>query len=301
MTAYLRKRKKSSERYRSSCEYLASDGYLLVTRRDACGCEGYGESAGPFVVMKRLETKNSAHVTLISIAFLAALAVAYSKALSSISTITFETAFLGYLGTLLLLAGFQSTLSSLIARLMGASLNVTWVVVPSPLPSLLPLFTAERAFCRRGDFQLAVALPLLASMLLAAILSHTLAFHAYPKGKPQVLESVPLALADAPSGPVQLAALAYALSALFQLTGYPYSPSWPLLGRSNALFPLSVGVALSVDRPVLGELLGGYVLMATLFSAFVRERAQWKDPFSRTSVVALASTLITLFLVVPVG
>jgi len=47
--------------------------------------------------------------------------------------------------------------------------------------------------------------------------------------------------------------------------------------------------------------LGGYVLMATLFSAFVRERAQWKDPFSRTSVVALASTLITLFLVVPVG
>ena len=306
MSVSSKKRKKCLETYPDSCNAIAiSEDGVLVDPRDACKCEGYGEAVGPFAfVRKRIQRGSKFWINLVSLAFFFLLSYVYAINASAVTTLSLETCLLAYAGTVLFLTGLQVTLAYVLARAMGYEIDPAVVAVPSPLPSFLPLFDVKEEACSKSDYAKTLSISLLVAVLVAALLGHAFQWvMGYPKTKLELIYFSPKALADVAGvyGPVAAGAAAFMMSALFQLTLYPFSPSWSLAGFSNAMFPLLVGLSLSVNVKGLGVVLSGYVLVSALLSIFVRERPAWKDPFGEPRALETAALLITLLLVALVG
>ncbi len=306
MSAYSKKRKKCSGTYPSSCEWIAKgEDVLLVKRVEARGCDGVGEPIGPFVFLRRYrppQQKTIVFGNVLSLALFALFAYAFAYSVSLVTTMDLNTAFFSYAGTTITLAALQAVTAYVLARALGASLQTVLLPVPSPLPSFMPMFFVEKPFASRKGYARATLFSMLITLTVAIALAYTFVGPvAYPKAKVEVINTVPFAFINASgNSPVVAACVAYALSLLFQLTGYPYSPSWALLGNSLGLMPLLVGLAMAASSPPLGEIVAGYVLVSALLSIFVKEKPQWKDPFERPSALEAATALIVLALCIPV-
>ena len=307
MSVLSRRKRKCSGTCPGSREPIAvSEEGVLVEPGEACAHEGYGEPVGPFVFLRKREgdVNRVLAVNVFSVVAFLALSYVYALSLSRATTIDTTTAFLGYAGTVLFLTSLEVLLASLLARVRGASLRTILAVVPSSLPALLPLFDVEKEFCTRGEYLTALSVALLVSVLVATGLSFSFSWMVlYSKAKLELVYVSPFSVSwlSGVYGPMVSGAVAFMIAALFQLSFYPYSPSWALFGASNVLYPLLVGLALSTNNQGLGAVVGGYVLTSTLLSIFVKERPTWKDPFSGASLLGTAALLITLFLVALVG
>jgi len=307
LSASSRKRKKCSETCPDSRKPIAiSEEGVLVEPEEACAYEGYGEPVGAFAFLRKREGSDSRVlvVNAFSVGMFLVLSYVYALDLSHVTTIDVKTAFLGYAGSVLFLTSLEVMLAFILARAKGALLRPALAVVPSPLPALLPLFDVEKEFCTRGDYLSVLSVALLASVLVATGVAFSFSWMVlYPKTKLELVYVSPFSTSwlSGVYGPVVSGAVSFMLGALFQLSFYPYSPSWALFGASNVLYPLLVGLALSVSKQGLGAVVGGYVLTATLLSIFVKERPTWKDPFSGVDPLGVIALLITLFLVALVG
>ncbi|NPA84391.1 MAG: hypothetical protein GXO07_00095 [Crenarchaeota archaeon] len=258
---------------------------------------------GPLVLLEKGAPRSRVAVSALSVAVFLSLSYAFAYSVSGATTLDLWTAFSAYAGTVLFLTFFQLSIAGALARALGFELASFAVAVPSPLPSFLPVFEVKEGACDVGKYSTALSLSLLLSVALALLIARLDFIVMYPRVKPEIVALNVASLADITGlySPLRSGALAFMLSAFFQLTFYPYSPSWALLGMSNVAVPLLIALSLSVSVEGSGAVLGGYALASALLSILLKERPAWKDPFSGPSRLSLAALLITLALVALVG
>ena len=286
---------------------------LLVeeSQLDRCGeCRPYvGEREGAFLKLRPFEPPPDMSLQVLLLTFLiyAPLLVSFAYGYSNYTNYSFVSALSLFLVGSLTPLLVQSLLTLSISWVKGSPLRLYLFPAPSPLPSLMPAFVHTRPFKDLKEQGTVYSVPLLLGVLSAVIIaffSQSALITVLRKPAKEVVYLLPplFHYLSGPVNPVALGALAYLLSAFFQTTLYPFSPSWAVLGiRSRAWWlPLLLWLVIAYYDKVMGQITAGYALTSSLLSLYFQPLAPLENPLEGPSWIGIVSLITSLLLAVPV-
>ncbi len=299
MTAFSRKKKRSSEGYRGSCEPIAEGEFKLVEAEQRDACRGKGVRLGPFLLLYPYEPQRVAVYNSVTLPLLLLLIAIYAMSYTKVSTYgDLLGASLGFLGGLLLPFSIQIIVTEAVSKKDGVSVNWLLFPVPSPIPTALVSFFPSRAYSSSGKASLAAVAGLLAGSLssLALALWSQSVMQVYPKtlSKPLIYYPFFFNLSGF-LNPIASGAFAYSLSAFFQLMPYPYSVGWYLSfpkPLSLIVLTLWLGVKSNIPSSELYAPLAMIVLILTLFEG----EKPVSDPWERSRLASLLAVVAIILL-----
>ncbi len=313
MSISSKQRKRFTETCLSSCEPLAiGEDEVLVRRRQAkeCECNGVGERLGAFVLLKEYEPPSdvSLESLVLTLALTSFFTYAFASSYSSSTNVNLVTSFFGFLAGLLMPLTVQSALTFIIALKRGVPLRLNLFPAPSLLPGILPSFVPLRTFKDSREMSLVYLIPLLVGVVSAialAYLTNDIMYVVILKPANTYVKLLPVSMRwlEGAANPIQLGALAYLLSAFFQLSLYPFSPSWAALrfvGKSW-WYPALLWIVIYLKGSIMGTLVFGYALAASLLGTAPGEPKPVKEPIERPSLIGLLLLLLIAVLTAPVS
>jgi len=303
LTAFSRKKRRSSEEYRGSCEPIAEGEFKLVEAEQREECRGIGTRLGPFLLLNEYEPPKAMPYNLVTVPTILFLTFIFALNYVRVSTCkNLLAATTGFFGGLIIPFSIQIIVTDLLSRLDGVSVSWLLFPVPSPLPTALLSTFPSRPYSSRGKASLAQVAGLIAGSLTALILAQWTQeiMEVYPKVSGQSLVYYPfIFFLTGFLNPIASGAFAYTLSALFQLLPYPYSVGWYLgFPRALSLLPITLWLGLRSNPPA-SEIYAPLTMITLILSMFEAEQPI-SDPWegSRLSV-ALAALAIILLSPVP--
>lgn len=299
MTAFYKKKRKSSEDYRDSCEPIAEGEFKLVEAEQRDECRGVGFRLGPFLILNPYSQPNATRynaITIPTILFLTYIFALGYVTVSSCKNITVAMA--GFFGGLMLPFSIQVIVTDLVSRLDKTS--TTWLMfpVPSPIPTALISIFPSKPYSSRAKASLAMVLGLLAGSVASIALAWWSqgVMQVYPKVVGKNLMYYPfIFFLSGFLNPIASGAFAYLLSAFFQLFPYPYSVGWYLgFPKSMTLFSITLWIGLKSNVPA-SEVYAPLVMITLILSIFEAELPV-SDPWETSKLSSLLGALAIILL-----
>ncbi len=300
MTVFSKKKRRSSEEYRDSCEPIAEGEFKLVEAEQRDKCRGIGARLGPFLILSNYEPPKATLYNLVTVPTIFLLTFIFALNYVKVSTCkNVVAAATGFFGGLVLPFSIQVIVLGLLSRLDGVGISWLLFPVPSPIPTALISTFPSRPYSSRGKASLAQVASLLAGSLTALFLAQwsQSVMKVYPKAGGQNLIYYPLIFTlSGFLNPIASGAFAYILSAFFQLLPYPYSVGWYLgFPRALSLFPITLWLGVKANQPA-SEVYAPLVMISLILSLFEAETPisdPWEGSWLSIALAALAIILLS--------